>query len=33
MKELTKTANIRIKLTLLAEEEHKKQLHAKIARD
>lgn len=32
MQKLHETANIRMKLTLNAEEEHKKQLHEKIAR-
>lgn len=33
MEELKKTANERLKSTLRAEEEHKKQLHEKIARE
>lgn len=33
MQKLTETANARMKLTMLAEEEHKKQLHEKLARE
>jgi CRP-like cAMP-binding protein len=33
MQKLTETANFRMRMTLEAEEEHKKQLHEKIARE
>lgn len=33
MQKLTETANERMKLTLRVEEEHKEQLHEKIARE